>query len=114
MSNSLTAAEYDRVRTVAQALARHWIETALRANAVDVLVAGTSYTSSGGAAGIPALTVPAGLDAVGRPQGIILTGDALSEPHLLALGYALEQELQGRVAPDLDAAIQQIDALLAR
>lgn len=114
VSNSLTAAEYDRVRTVAQSLARHWIASALQANAVDVLVAGTSYTGNGGAAGIPALTVPAGLDAAGRPQGIILAGDALSEPHLLALGYALEQELRGRVAPDLDAAIQQIDALLAR
>jgi amidase len=111
MNNPMTAAEYDRVHTVAQTLAQHWIKTALQTNGVDVLVAGTAYTGNGGAAGIPALTIPAGLDAVGRPQGIILAGDYLSDPHLLALGYALEQELQGHVEPDLDAAIKQIDAV---
>jgi Asp-tRNA(Asn)/Glu-tRNA(Gln) amidotransferase A subunit family amidase len=114
VSNTLTAAAYDRVRTVAQELARRWIKTALQAHAVDVLVTGTAYTSNGGAAGIPALTVPAGLDAAGRPQGVILAGDYLSEPHLFALGFALEQGLRGRVAPDLHAAIKQIDALPAR
>jgi Asp-tRNA(Asn)/Glu-tRNA(Gln) amidotransferase A subunit family amidase len=54
------------------------------------------------------LTIPAGLDATGKPTGIIITGPYLSEPDLFAVGYALEQALQGRVEPDLDATIQQI------
>ena len=41
----------------------------------------------------------------GRPQGVILSGEYLSDPKLLALGYALEQQIQGRVEPDLDKVI---------
>lgn len=108
--NTLTDDEYTRVCAVSQAIAHNWIKSVLQVNNVDVLVSGMAYTENG-AAGIPALTVPAGLDPSGRPQGVILTGDYLSEPHLLAVGYALEQTLQGRVEPDLEAVIRQIDAL---
>ncbi|MFN8464477.1 MAG: amidase family protein [Caldilineaceae bacterium] len=104
-ADPLTDAEYDRVRAAAQAFARTWIKTVLATNNVDVLVSGMTYASSAGAAGVPALTIPAGLDPSGRPQGVILSGDYLSDPKLLALGYALEQQLQGRVEPDLDAVI---------
>jgi Asp-tRNA(Asn)/Glu-tRNA(Gln) amidotransferase A subunit family amidase len=101
----MTDAEYETVRAVAQAFARAWIRTVLESNNVDVLVSGMTYASKAGAAGVPALTVPAGLDPSGRPQGVILSGDYLSDPKLIALGYALEQQLQGRVEPDLDAVI---------
>ena len=104
-ADPLTDAEYDRVRAVAQALARTWIKTVLATNNVDVLVSGMTYASNAGAAGVPALTIPAGRDPSGRPQGVILSGDYLSDPKLIALGYALEQQLQGRVEPDLDAVI---------
>ena len=104
-ADTLTDAEYDRVRAAAQAIARTWIKTVLASNNVDVLVSGMTYASNAGAAGVPALTIPAGLDPSGRPQGVILSGDYLSDPKLLALGYALEQQLQGRVEPDLDAVI---------
>jgi amidase len=109
----MTAQEYARIHAVAQALAHQWMDTVLETNNVDVLVSGMAYTGSAGAAGVPALTVPAGLDPLGRPQGIILTGDYLSDPQLLALGFALEQQVQGRVEADLDAAIRQIDAVRA-
>ena len=93
-ADPLTDAEYDRVRTAAQAFARTWIKTVLATNNVDVLVSGMTYAGNAGAAGVPALTIPAGLDPSGRPQGVILSGDYLSDPKLIALGYALEQQLQ--------------------
>ena len=104
-ADTLTDAEYDRVRATAPAIAHTWIKTVLASNNVDVLVSGMTYASNAGAAGVPALTIPAGRDPSGRPQGVILSGDYLSDPQLIALGYALEQQLQGRVEPDLDAVI---------
>ena len=104
----MTDAEYERVLAVARALAANWMKTVIEQNDVDVLVTGMSYSGNAGAAGVPALTIPAGLDPKGRPQGIILSGPYLSEPKLIAVGYALEQALKGRVEPDLDATIQQI------
>jgi amidase len=104
-ADTLTDEEYARVRTVAQAFARAWIRLVLESNDVDVLVSGMTYSSNAGAAGVPALTVPAGLDPSGRPQGVIVSGDYLSDAKLLSLGYALEQQLQGRIEPDLDAVI---------
>jgi len=32
---------------------------------------------------------------------VIITGDFLSEPQLIAVAYAIEQALHGRVEPDL-------------
>jgi len=48
---------------------------------------------------------------VQNEKGVILTGDYLSEPQLLAVGYALEHALQGRVEPDLNATILPIEAV---
>ena len=67
------------------------------------------YAGNAGAAGVPALTTPNG-----RPQGIVLSGPYLSDPQLIAVGYALEQALNGRVTPDLDATIAQIDAVTGK
>ncbi|MCB0200237.1 MAG: hypothetical protein KDI03_09205, partial [Anaerolineae bacterium] len=107
----MTADQFAGVLVAAQALADNWITTVLADNNVDVLVSGTSYSSNAGAAGVPALTIPAGLDPAGQPQGVVLSGPYLSEPKLFAVGFALEQALQGRVEPDLDATIQQIEAV---
>lgn len=113
-SNTTTAEEYMRIRVVAQALAQNWMKTVLETNNVDILVSGMAYSGNAGAAGVPALTIPAGLDPKGEPQGVVLSGDYLSEPKLFAVGYALEQVLQGRVAPDLDATIAEIEAVSTR
>jgi len=59
-------------------------------------------------------TIPNGLDANGWPQGIILSGPYLSDPQRIAVGYALEQALNGRVEPDLEATIAEIDAVTGR
>ncbi len=111
VETEMTAEEYEQLRAEAQAIADKWIKDILEKNNVDVLVAGTYYANNAGAAGVPALTIPAGLDPNGQPQGIILSGDYLSEPQLFAVGYALEQVLNGRVEPNLDATMQQIEAI---
>ena len=98
-----TADDYARILMVARQLAENWIGAVLEENDVDVLVSGMSYTGNAGAANIPALTIPAGLDPSGKPQGVVLTGAYLSEPSLFAVGYALEEALHGRVEPDLDS-----------
>lgn len=53
------------------------------------------------AAGYPALSVPNGLDEMGRPQSMIFTGGFLSEPSLLTVAYTLEQANGGRPIPVL-------------
>jgi amidase len=113
-SSATTPEEYAASVAAAQAAANAWLSTVLEQNGVDILVYNAFYASNAGGAGIPALTVPAGLDPNGRPQGIILTGPYLSDPQLIAVGYALEQALNGRVEPDLDSTIQLIDAKTAQ
>jgi len=113
-NNTLAADEFARVQATAVALANTWMDTVLQQNDVDILVTGMLYSGNAGAAGIPALTIPNGLDPNGRPQGIILSGPYLSDPQLIAVGYALEQALNGRVEPDLDATIAQIDAVTGK
>ncbi len=55
-------------------------------------------TDPGSNAGIPGLTLPAGLTPAGLPVGIELDGPAWSDRHLLAIGLALEEVL-GRLPP---------------
>jgi len=45
---------------------------------------------------------------------LLPSGPYLSEPKLFAVGCALEQTLKERVEPDLDATIQQIEALTGK
>jgi amidase len=49
-------------------------------------------------AGTPSLTVPAG-DSHGLPLGVTFMGRAYSEGDLIGFGYALEQLLKARRAP---------------
>jgi Asp-tRNA(Asn)/Glu-tRNA(Gln) amidotransferase A subunit family amidase len=64
-------------------------------------------------AGYPALTVPSGYTQDGAPQGLIFVGKYLSEPQLLAVGYAYEQAVQARVEPDLEATLAEIESVLS-
>lgn len=114
VADTLTPEEFARVQATAAALGETWMRTILEQNEVDILVTGMKYAGNAGAAGVPALTIPNGLDPNGRPQGIILSGPYLSDPQLIAVGYALEQALDGNVAPDLDATIAEIDAVTGK
>ncbi len=120
VETTTTDEEYQMIVSAAQAAADQWIKGILAQYDVDVLMMGLNYTQAG-AAGVPALTVPAGhilntqTNQPGEPTGVILTGDYLSDGKLIAVGYALEQALMaagnGRVDPDLDATLQQIEAV---
>lgn len=114
VADTLTPEEFAQVQATAAALGETWMRTILEQNDVDILVTGMKYAGNAGAAGVPALTIPNGLDPNGRPQGIVLSGPYLSDPQLIAVGYALEQALNGRVTPDLDATIAQIDAMIGK
>ncbi len=54
---------------------------------------GDVYTVPANIAGIPALSLPCGMDAEGLPIGVQLMGPALSEPLLYRVGHALESAL---------------------
>lgn len=114
VADELTPEEFAGVQATDAQLGETWMRTLLEQYDVDILVTGMLYSGNAGAAGIPALTIPNGLDPNGRPRGIILSGPYLSDPQLIAVGYALEQALNGRVAPDLDATIAQIDAVTGK
>jgi len=105
VNSEQTEEEYERLVGETQAYAKAWMKAILAKYDVDVLVTATSYSNNAGAAGIPALTIPAGLDVTGQPTGLILSGDYLSEPKLFAIGFALEQALQGRIEPDLEKTV---------
>jgi hypothetical protein len=68
---------------------------------LDCLVAPaySAGSSAAAVAGYPAMAVPAGIAADGRPGTVIMSGRFLDEPRLLALGYDLEQELGKRDIP---------------
>ncbi|MBW1751046.1 MAG: MliC family protein, partial [Deltaproteobacteria bacterium] len=85
VNSEQTEEEYARLVGEAQSYAKAWMKAILVKYDVDVVVTGISYTNNAGAAGIPALTIPAGLDATGQPTGLILSGDYLSEPKLFAI-----------------------------
>jgi amidase len=76
------------------------IDAVLARHRLDAIVA-PSYTFnlSSAVAGYPVISVPVGLSKLGRPAGIWLSGGFLSEPTLIALGYAIEQLLAARVPP---------------
>lgn len=55
---------------------------------------GDIYTISVNLAGLPAMTVPAGMSQKGLPIGIQLIGDVFQEKKILRAGYAFEQGRQ--------------------
>ena len=58
-------------------------------------------TDPGSIAGIPGISVPAGLSRVGLPVGIELDGPAGSDRHLLGVARALEADLPVANRPEL-------------
>lgn len=114
VADELTPEEFARMQATAAALGEAWMSTILEQNDVDILVSGMHYSGNAGAADVPAHTIPNGLDPNSRPQGIILSGPHFFDPQLIAVGFALEQALNGRVEPDLEATIAQIDAVTGK
>ena len=79
---------------------------------LDAIVV-SSISQSYAAAGYPAITIPNGLDAEGAPFGVIMVGNFLGEADLIAVAYAFEQIAQGRVEPDLEATLLEIESVLS-
>jgi Asp-tRNA(Asn)/Glu-tRNA(Gln) amidotransferase A subunit family amidase len=71
----------------------------LNGEQVPTLFTYIRHTDPGANAGIPGLTVPAGLTPSGLPVGLELDGPTGSDRALLAVGLALEQELGQLPAP---------------
>lgn len=51
---------------------------------------GDIYTISVNLAGLPAMSVPCGMDAAGLPIGVQLIGDCFKEKNIIRAGYAIE------------------------
>jgi amidase len=102
LSGELDDPDYLAARALCLELGRdQGIDKALADHDLDVIVS-PSYafgTSGPAVAGYPMLSVPVGISSEGRPAGIWLSGGFLSEPTLLAIGYALEQVLDAQTPP---------------
>jgi aspartyl-tRNA(Asn)/glutamyl-tRNA(Gln) amidotransferase subunit A len=62
------------------------------------------FTIPANLAGVPAITIPCGVDGAGLPVGLQLTGPALAETTVLRAAHALEQELALGMRPPILAA----------
>ena len=109
LNTAISAAEYAALEEGNQTAAREALDGLFDEYDLDVLLIdfGQLYAP----AGYPALTVPSGYAEDGVPQGLIFVGRYLSEPQLLAVGYAYEQASLERVPPDLETTLTQIEAL---
>lgn len=108
LDSPVSAEEYRALSAQAQQGAASGLRRILAEHKVDVLLVNFEVTQSYAAAGFPALSVPAGYAASGHPFGMVFTGDYLSEPKLLAVGYAFEQATQARIAPGVEKRVQEL------
>ncbi len=129
--------QYEAVRDHAMPLARGIVESAMTSQQLDALVyptmtraaplVDTDYLHSGKAledekyalfianlAGFPELTVPAGFTAAGTPVTFSFLGRALSEPKLLALGYAFERQMNAYRLPATTPPLRGEEIILRR
>ncbi|MFN2292681.1 MAG: amidase family protein [Anaerolineae bacterium] len=105
-ASDLSAEEFEQMVAGNQQAARDSIDGVLAQYDLDLIVSdlGQLYAP----AGYPALTIPSGYAKDGTPQNVVFVGGYLSEPQLLAVGYAFEQATQARVEPDLEATMELI------
>ena len=64
------------------------------------------FTIPANLAGVPAISIPSGLDEAGLPVGLQLTAPVLAEPLLLRAAHALEQEIAFVTRPPLLEALR--------
>lgn len=103
LNTKITAEEYEDLKQGNQATAKDALDQLFEQYGVDVMVSDVAQLYA--PAGYPALTVPSGYAEDGTPQGTVFVGRFLSEPQLLAVGYAFEQATRAHVAPDLEATL---------
>ena len=108
-NTAVSAAEYREMEQGNQVTARDALDQLFEGYDIDVVVSAVGQLYA--PAGYPALTVPSGYAEDGTPMGIVFVGGFLSEPQLLAVGYAYEQATQARVTPDLEATMQLIESI---
>jgi amidase len=99
-NSQITPAYYAEIKSAAQHAAQSGLRDLLVRYRLDVMLVNT-LTQAYCAAGFPAIAVPAGYREDGEPVGIVLTGDWLAEPVLIAAAYAFEQATQARREPAL-------------
>jgi heat shock protein HslJ len=108
-NTAITLEEFASLQQLENGRARNALDIIFENYEIDVLISdGTQLYAP---AGYPALSVPAGYASDGTPQATVFIGRWLSEPRLLAAGYAYEQATQARVAPDLEAKMALIEDL---
>jgi len=105
----LSSDEYENIKRDNQRIAREGLDALFAEYGINVVVSSVGQTYA--PAGYPALTIPSGYAEDGTPQSIVLVGGFMSEPQLLAAGYAYEQTAQARVAPNLEATMGLIAEL---
>ena len=108
-NTKISADEYEKLKNDNQRIARERIDTLLNTYDIDIIVSSVSQLYA--PAGYPALSVPSGYAEDGMPEGVVFVGGYLSEPQLLAVGYAYEQMSQARVVPDLNATMKLIEGM---
>jgi len=108
-NTAVTAAEYEDIKQNNQQAATTGLDQMFAEYEIDVIVSdvGQLYAP----AGFPALAVPSGYGEDGMPKTAVFVGPFLSEPQLLAVGYAFEQTANARVSPDLGAVMALIEAM---
>ena len=108
-NTAITLEEFASQQQLDNGAARNGIDIFFENYDIDLVVSalGQIYAP----AGYPALTVPSGFAEDGSPTGTVFVGEFLSEPQLLAVGYAYEQATQARTAPDLEATMQLIEEM---
>ncbi len=117
-SGDLTDPEYRRMREAATGAARNAIDSTLAEHRLDAIVAPTNgpawltdldngadlsgfigSSSPAAVSGYPNITVPAGFARRFLPLGVSFFGAQWSEPTLVSVAYAFEQESQVRRLP---------------
>jgi len=118
VNTETTAEEYEAAVRGGRSYYTAWMQWFKDTHDVDVILMGVLYQNAG-LANIPALTIPTGRAVdqngqPGQPTGVLISGPYLSDGQVLAVGFALEQALNVNQQPDLDATIQQIEAVTGK
>lgn len=109
-NNTMTQAQFDSLKESSIQRGKNGIDQLLKKYQIDVIASAVNQTYA--PAGYPALTVPAGYADNGSPLNVVFVGTYLSEPKLLAVGYAYEQATKARKNPDLQKALQSIQSIV--